>query len=127
MRTFLFYIGFATLVAHEMDAIMHKEWRLLYFFRKLPEDIASTLFIGAHVPLLALLMWLAHHGSSTVQQGTRSAIALFLVIHTVIHRRLEQHPVYTFHSWLSKSLIYGSGLLGCLYLLLTVWSGSQIT
>lgn len=115
MTTFLFYLGFATLVTHEMDAIAHKEWRLLYFFRTLPEDIASTLFVGVHVPLFAALMGLAHYEATIVAQGTKSAIALFLIIHATLHKRLEQHPQYRFHSLLSRSLIYGGGGLGLLY------------
>lgn len=117
MATFLFYLGFASLITHEMDAIAHKEWRLLYFFRKLPEHIASALFIGVHVPVLALLMGLAHHEISIVQQGTRISISLFLVVHEILHKRLENHSKYTFHSLLSQFLIYGGGGLGFSYVI----------
>ncbi|MEL6552628.1 MAG: DUF6713 family protein [Cyanobacteria bacterium J06621_11] len=113
----LFYLGFASLITHEMDAITHAEWRLLYVFRKLPENVASTLFVAVHVPLFALLMWLTHHESSLLQQSAQNAIMLFLIIHSFLHKRLEHHEQYTFHTLLSKSLIYGSGLLGLLYYL----------
>jgi len=121
MPTILFYLGFAALLTHEMDAIAHKEWRILYFFRKLPENIASSLFIAIHVPAIAFLIGLAHHELSIVQQGTRVAISLFLVVHAILHKRLEQHPQYTFHTLLSKSLIYGGGLLGLLYVVALSW------
>ena len=118
MLTVLFYLGFSSLIAHEMDAIAHKEWQLLYLFRKLPENAASTLFITVHVPLLAALMWLTHHRSILLQASTRSLLMLFLVIHAILHKRLEQHSKYTFHTSLSKSLIYGSGIAGLLYCVL---------
>lgn len=117
MITVLFYLGFASLITHEMDAITHTEWRLLYLFRKLPDNIASTLFVAVHVPLFALLMWLTHHESSLLQQSARNAMMIFLIIHSFLHKRLEDHEQYTFHTLLSKSLIYGGGMLGLLYCL----------
>ncbi|MEO1622234.1 MAG: DUF6713 family protein [Cyanobacteria bacterium J06632_3] len=115
MSTVIFCLGFSLLIAHEMDAIAQSEWQLLYIFRKLPERIAAPLFVAVHVPLFAFLLWLSIYPSSSIQQVSRLAIALFLIIHAILHKRLDRHPHYTFHSTLSKSLIYGGGLVGFLY------------
>lgn len=115
MSTVIFCLGFSLLIAHEMDAIAQSEWKLLYLFRRLPEQTAVPLFVAVHVPLFALLLWLSIHPASYIQQTARLAIALFLIIHAILHKRLDHHPHYTFHSTLSKGLIYGGGLIGLLY------------
>jgi len=121
MIDFVFYLGLAALMTHEMDAIAQSEWRMLFFFRKLPEKKAATFFIAAHLPLFAGLMWLTGHESFYVQSVSRGLLSLFLIGHAVLHRRLSRHTLYTFYSCLSKSLIYGGGLLGGVSLLLTLY------
>ena len=115
MSTVIFCLGFSLLIAHEMDAIAQSEWKLLYLFRKLPEQTAAPLFVTVHVPAFSLLLWLSMHPVSYIQQMSRLAIALFLILHAILHKRLDHHPHYTFHSTLSKCLIYGGGLVGFLY------------
>jgi hypothetical protein len=115
MQTLLFYLGFATLITHELDAMTQSEWRLLFILRRLPEEMASSTFVIAHIPLIAALLWLTHNESSPIQYWSRIAVATFLVVHAGLHKLLEHHPKYTFNSLLSHSLIYGGGLLGLLY------------
>ncbi|MEO1019618.1 MAG: DUF6713 family protein, partial [Pseudomonadota bacterium] len=55
----LFFLGFSILLAHELDAVRGSEWRLLPLLKRLPETQARDLFIVLHVPLVALLIWLA--------------------------------------------------------------------
>ncbi len=116
MQNLLFYLGFATLMAHELDAMTHAEWRLLFVLRRLPTAIAEPAFVLAHIPLVAGLLWLTHSAAPGVRQGSRMAIAAFLAIHAGLHKMLEHHPLYTFDTPLSLGLIYGGGLLGLLYL-----------
>jgi hypothetical protein len=116
MKNLLFYLGFATLIAHELDAMTQSEWRLLFILRSLPEQIASFTFVVAHIPLIAVLLWLTNNESPPIQHWSRIAVATFLIIHAGLHKLLEHHPDYTFNSMLSLGLIYGGGLLGLLYL-----------
>lgn len=116
MKNLFFYLGFATLITHELDAMTQAEWRLLFILRSLPEQIASFTFVVVHIPLIAALLWLTNHESPRIQHWSRIAVATFLMVHAGLHKLLEDHPDYTFDSLLSLGLIYGGGLLGLLYL-----------
>lgn len=37
LKTWLFYLGFATLTTHELDAMTQSEWRVLWLLGKLPD------------------------------------------------------------------------------------------
>ncbi len=115
MKNILFYLGFATLITHELDAMTQSEWRLLFILRSLPEQIASFTFVVVHIPLIAALLWLTNNKSLRIQDWSRIAVATFLMVHVGLHKLLEHHPDYTFNSLLSLGLIYGGGLLGFLY------------
>jgi hypothetical protein len=115
MKNLIFYLGFATLITHELDAMTQSEWRLLPILRSLPEQIASFAFVVIHIPLLAALMWLTSNEYLSIRHWSRIAVATFLMIHVGLHKLLENHPDYTFNSLLSFGLIYGGGLLGFFY------------
>lgn len=115
MKNLLFLLGFGFLATHELDAVTQSEWRLLYVLRSLPDGLAETAFVALHVPLFALIVWLCHH--PRLREGSRLALAAFLVIHVGLHLRLQGHPLYSFHDALSKALIFGGGVCGLLYLL----------
>jgi len=116
----LFYLSFATLMAHELDAMTQAEWRLLFILRSLPESAAAKVFIVIHIPLIAGLLWLTNHSDVRICQGSRLATALFLMVHAGLHKRLEHLLAYTFDSSLSLGLIYGGALLGLLYLIAVI-------
>ncbi|MGB3638819.1 MAG: DUF6713 family protein [Rivularia sp. (in: cyanobacteria)] len=116
MKNLLFYLGFATLITHELDAMTQSEWKLLFILRSLPEETASSAFVILHVPLITALLWLTNNESQLIKNWSRIAFAAFLVIHSGLHKLLENNPNYTFNSTLSLGLIYGGGLLGLLYL-----------
>lgn len=120
LKTWLFYLGFATLTTHELDAMTQSEWRVLWLLRELPDPFARDLFVLLHVPLLALLLWLTFHPQARIRDGSRLALSGFLVVHVGLHLSLQAHPAYSFFSPLSLGLIYGGGLLGLGYLLATV-------
>ncbi|MBW4461057.1 MAG: hypothetical protein KME47_12585 [Nodosilinea sp. WJT8-NPBG4] len=113
----MFYLGFATLMAHELDAMTQAEWRILFILNRLPDAIAEVAFVLVHIPLVAGLLWLTNNEAPAVRRWSRFAVALFLAIHAGLHKRLEHSPLYTFDSALSRGLIYGGGALGLLYLL----------
>lgn len=117
MKNLLFYLGFATITTHELDAMTQSEWKLLFVLRNLPEYIASPIFVILHIPLIAVLLWLTNNQYKLVQEWSRIALATFMVIHSGLHKLWSHHPNYTFNSLLSLGLIYGAGLFGFLYLI----------
>lgn len=122
MKNFIFHLGLATLITHELDAMAQAEWRLLFVLRHLPDDVAASVFILLHVPLLAGLIQLTHYKSPLIQEGSRIGLSIFFMVHAGLHHHLRHHPAYTFTSPLSLSLIYGAALLGCLYVAITMVS-----
>jgi hypothetical protein len=120
--TFLFYLGLGLLFSHELDAMVQSEWRLLYVLRGLPQDIAMQAFVWLHVPLFGAIAWLTHHTSQSVSYWSRIIFAIFLVVHAGLHFNLSTHPLYTFTSTISRTLIYGGAVIGSLYLMAVSWS-----
>lgn len=118
MKNALFLLGFGFLASHELDAVTQSEWRLLYVLRGLSDELAESAFVALHVPLFALIVWLCHHPRPRLREGSRLALAAFLVIHVGLHLRLRGDALYRFHDGLSQALIFGGGLCGLLYLLL---------
>ena len=117
MKNLIFYLGFATIITHELDAMTQSEWKLLFILRSLPEETAPLAFVILHVPLIAALLWLTNNQSQLIKNWSRIALAAFLMIHSGLHKLLENSPNYTFNSSLSLGLIYGGGLLGLFYLI----------
>ncbi|MGB3758257.1 MAG: DUF6713 family protein [Rivularia sp. (in: cyanobacteria)] len=118
MKNLIFNLGFATLITHELDAMTQSEWKLLFILKNLPEQTAPSVFVIIHIPLIAALLWLTNNESQFIKNWSRIALAAFIVIHSGLHKLLENSPNYTFNSTLSLGLIYGGGLLGLFYLIL---------
>lgn len=117
IQNLLFNLGLATLATHELDAVTQSEWHLLYILNSLPEQIAATSFVIIHVPFFAIIFWLGFNEKTRVREWARIVFAVFLIIHASLHKALENHPLYTFNSPMSQGLIFGAGLLGCMYLI----------
>jgi hypothetical protein len=121
LSTFLFYLGLGLLFTHELDAMIQSEWRLLYVLRGMPDDVAMQTFVWMHVPLFGVIAWLTHHKATPVRNWARAIFAAFLVVHAGLHLNLSEHPLYTFTSTLSRSLIYGGAAVGSFYLIVLSW------
>ena len=122
MRSVLFVLGFALLASHEIDAALAAEWRLLYVLRGLPEPVAASAFTLAHVPVFAVLLWLAFHRQVGVLTWARRGFMAFLLIHAGLHARLSDHAAYGFSGWESNLMIFGAALVAVLYLLLDLFN-----
>ena len=127
MKNLIFYLGFATIITHELDAMTQSEWKLLFILRSLPDQTASLAFVILHVPLIATLLWLTNNQSQLIKNWSRIALAAFLMIHSGLHKLLENSPNYTFNSSLSLGLIYSGGLFGLLYLILVFVSWLSVS
>ena len=116
MRRILFFVGFALLVTHELDAMTHAEWHLLPILSSLEDELARQVFVAAHVPLIALLSWLVSHRSEVVRRRSQLGVDVFLLFHAFIHVLTASHPLYHFDSGLSQFLIFSGGLCGLAHL-----------
>jgi hypothetical protein len=114
----IYLLGLSFLLTHELDAVLHGEWRLLYGLRNLSDATAAPLFIALHLPLILALLWFGQHVRRRLRETVRLGVAGFLVIHTALHLGLAGSPDYGFHGLLSELLIYAAGLFGLLYLLI---------
>jgi len=113
---FVFYIGFALLACHELDAVGQAEWKLLPILGRFSDEVAYATFVAGHIPIFAALMWLSGHRSPVVKWRSQMGIDAFLMGHAGLHWLLSDHPLYTFDASLSKFLIFGGGLVGLLHL-----------
>lgn len=127
MKNIIFNLGFATLITHELDAMTQSEWKLLFVLKNISEQIAPSVFVVIHVPLIAALLWLTNNESQFIKNWSRITVSVFLIIHSGLHKLLENSPNYTFNSTLSLGLIYGAGLFGLIYLILVFvfWLGKS--
>jgi len=113
----LFWLGFSLLIAHEMDAMVRHEWRMLPGFSAMANDAsARDLFTLAHVPLFAALLWLCSHPTPRLRLRTQRGVDVFLVLHASVHALLSGHALYEFVPPVETVTVYGAGLAGGLHL-----------
>ena len=117
---FLYYVAFAGFIAHELDAVDKHEWRLLFVLRRLPDEAARRVFVLLHVPLFAVLLWLAGHPDAAVRFWTMLSFDAFLIVHAALHWRLSGDPRYEFNTGHSRLLIFGTAALAAAHLLALV-------
>lgn len=115
-REVLFAIGLALLLSHELDAVQHAEWQVLPLLHRLDDAAGYVVFVLAHVPLFALMLWALAHRSPAVRRNTRSGLASFMVIHGGLHWAFHEDPHYHFDGWLAHGLVGGAAVFGALYL-----------
>ena len=109
----LFVTNVAFLViAHELDAIQHHEWRFFFALTPLSDQAAYRLFTALHVPLFVIIIW--NLQSFRFQVG----FDIFLIIHAGLHWMLRNHPKIKFNNWFSRLWIFGGAFLGALHLTL---------
>jgi hypothetical protein len=116
LREWLFLLGYGLLATHELDAVLHAEWRVLPGLSLLDDALAQPLFILLHVPLFALLTgWLGSANADT-RQRARHGICLFLVVHAGLHLLFGGHRHYDFDGTSSRLLIHAAALCGLAWL-----------
>lgn len=113
-----FLLGFSFLLAHEMDAVRAREWKMLPVLSGMGEEAGYRTFVLLHVPLYALLLWTLREGDASF--GLVVVLDAFFVVHLLLHVFLRNLPENRFGSALSWSLILGSGVSGAIDLLLSL-------
>ena len=118
MSHHLFLLGFCFLLAHEMDVVRAKEWKIFPVLSTMKDEAGYVLFTVLHIPMYALLIW-GIYGGGNVNRGLMIGLDLFFVVHVLLHVILYNHPENRFRSIFSYVLIVGAGLLGAADLLLS--------
>jgi hypothetical protein len=108
----------SALLAHELDAVHKREWRLLFVLRGMAAEPARRAFVLLHVPLLALIIWLVAHPNEAVRFWSALALSLFAIVHAGLHWLLSGHPKYEFNTPHSRLFIYGAAGLALIHLAL---------
>ncbi len=111
-----FLLGFCLLLAHEMDAIRVKEWKIFPIFNRMKDESGYIAFTALHVPAYALLLLGLVGGGAS--RGLIIGLDVFFIVHVILHLVFYSHPENRFRSPFSYVLIFGAGVFGALDLLL---------
>ena len=125
MKTIVYYLAISALFTHELDAVLNFEWRLLFHLFNFPEAFSSALFIGLHFPLFFLFFYLGQHSNLRVRNRFRFLVCALLIVHGFAHFWLAGHEKYYFEGLLSNLYIYGSAVLGLVFVLLCWQSNTK--
>ena len=110
-----FLLGFCFLLAHEMDAVRLKEWRILPVLSGMDEELGYRAFVLLHVPLYTLLLWGILGGGDA--GSVLIAVLDVFFVHLALHVVLRNLPENRFGSVFSWVLILGTGAFGVLDLM----------
>ena len=114
----VFFALLGVFFTHELDAVKRHEWRVLPLTSFLPDRLGEQVFIWAHVPVFALILW---GGDGQPSGPVRIAVAAFAIVHVVLHWIYRSHPKNEFNTWGSWTLILLAGALGAVFLVLAFW------
>jgi hypothetical protein len=108
-----FLLALSLLFVHELDAVRCREWRIFPLTAFLDDETGMRVFILAHVPLFAIILFYAGKSLSAGGDGFSLSMAIFCVLHAFIHWAYERHPKCEFRNPLSRGIIWacaGAGL-----------------
>ena len=112
-----FFLALSFMLAHEMDAIRCREWRIIPGLSYLPDAKGFRLFILAHVPLYYVMLWAVIAGPDRAE--VMVGLDIFFIVHLALHLLYTRSSANKFRGWISWSLIVGAALFGAVDLLLT--------
>ena len=112
-----FFLGFALLLVHEMDAARLGEWRIFPLLRSLRDEAGYVAFAALHVPIYAILL-AGLFGNGAVSGALIVGMDAFFVVHVALHVVFRNHPENRFGSAFSWLLIAGAGARGLVDLVL---------
>ncbi len=121
MTYFVFYLGLAIFLVHELDAIQRHEWRIFPIIRKLKDEIAYYWFTILHIPLFFLLLWLMYHPSESTRFWFQISMDVFFIVHMVLHKLLNSDKKCEFVGVFSKVIIFSMGIVGMAHLSVLIW------
>lgn len=111
----LYFGMLASFLAHEMDAAYRGEWRVLPLLSRLSDEAGRHVFVLGHVPLIFMIFWF----NGLKADGPMAlGLSAFAVIHFGLRALYRNHAKYDLHNALSRTLIWGTGVLGAGHLVL---------
>lgn len=119
MKNTIFYLGLALLFTHELDSMPNHEWRVMPILSTMSDSTGMVLFLAAHIPIFAVVIAFIASLDQKVRTRARNIFCGFLIFHTVLHYLFSGNPAYEFSSSISFVLIYGAGLCGVSYFLVS--------
>lgn len=122
-----FYLGLGLMFTHELDAMPNHEWRVLPLTAWLSDAAGQFAFLVAHVPIFALTVAFVASLDPAIRSISRLVLAVFLIVHAVLHQLFSGSADYKFDSTLSSVLIFGAGLCGAVYVFLVMYSRKTTT
>ena len=111
----VFVLGVSSLLAHELDAVDKREWRLLFVLRRMDNERAHKWFVSLHVPLFVGALLLVGASESSTVTSLTLAVDAFLLAHMALHERLHARGEVAFGSRFSRSFIWAGAALGGLH------------
>ncbi|MES2656373.1 MAG: DUF6713 family protein [Bacteroidota bacterium] len=105
-----FYVGFSFFLAHQMDAIRCKEWRIIPLLSLLEDDLGYIVFLFAHIPIAFVIFSQLTHGND-IELFIKN-FDIFMVLHIGLHFVFVQHQNNRFNNWISWILILSAGIMG---------------
>jgi hypothetical protein len=112
-----FLLTLSLLFVHELDAVRCREWRIFPLTAFLDDTTGMRVFILAHVPLFAIILFYASRSIGAGGNGFSLGMAIFCVVHAFVHWAYERHPKCEFRNPLSRAIIWscaGAGLAAAL-------------
>jgi hypothetical protein len=105
-------MALALLFTHELDAVRCSEWRIFPLTAFLDDEIGMRVFILAHVPLFAIIIFFAGRSLTAGGDAFSLGMAIFCVVHAFIHWAYERHPKCEFRNTLSRAIIWSCAAAG---------------
>ena len=110
----IFSLELALLFVHEMDAVRRQEWKMFVKLKDMEDEKAYRVFMLLHIPLYTAILALLLSGYRIGFYITD----VFLIAHTLVHTGVRNHTANKLTSGISKSIIFISGILAAVHLLL---------
>ena len=115
-HSWLFALGFALLISHELDAMIRDEWLLLPGFHRVAEQHVADVFNLLHVPIFAVVIWLTSSANRIHRWRTMVVAELFMVAHAIAHTALRGASDYRFEGPVETITVYGAALASAAHL-----------
>lgn len=113
---FFFFLGLASLLVHEMDAIHKHEWRIFPLTFMLNDSRGYRVFMLLHIPLYVLI-FRGLYDNGHLNQGLITGLDSFFIIHIILHLLYLRHPQNEFRGTFSWLIISSAALAGLVDLL----------
>ena len=111
----IFSLELALLFVHEMDAVRRQEWKMFVKLKDMEDEKAYRVFMLLHIPLYTAILALLLSGYYRIGFYITG---VFLIAHTLVHTGFRKHTANKLTSGISKSIIFISGILAAVHLLL---------